>query len=62
MFGDSFHMSTKEVVQDLLQQLTKDLSLHDVAQEIEFVAAGRQGLAQIDRGERIPIEETERDE
>jgi len=57
MFGDSFHMSTKEVVQDLLQKLTKD-----VAQEIEFVAAVRQGLAQIDRGKRIPIEETKRDE
>lgn len=55
------HMSTKEIVQDLLQKLPEDVSLHDVAREIEFVAAVRQGLAEIDRGERIPIEEIERE-
>jgi predicted transcriptional regulator len=30
-----------------------------VAQEIEFVSAVRQGLSEIERGERIPIEEIE---
>jgi predicted transcriptional regulator len=55
------HVSTKQIVQDLLQKLPEDVSLHDVAQEIEFVAAVRQGLAEIDRGERIPIEEIERE-
>jgi predicted transcriptional regulator len=54
-------MSTKEIVQDLLQKLPEGVSLHDVAQEIEFVAAVRQGLAEIERGERIPIEEVERE-
>jgi hypothetical protein len=54
-------VSTKQIVQDLLQKLPEDVSLHDVAQEIEFVAAVRQGLAEIDRGERIPIEEIERE-
>jgi predicted transcriptional regulator len=54
-------MSTKQIVQDLLQKLPEDVSLHDVAQEIELVAAVRQGLAEIDRGERIPIEEIERE-
>ncbi len=48
-------MSTKEIVRDLLQKFPEDVSLHDVAQEIEFVAAIRQRLAEIDRGERIPI-------
>jgi hypothetical protein len=57
----TWHMSTKEIVQDLLQRLPEDVSLHDVAQEIEFVAAVRQGLAEIDGGERIPIEEIERE-
>ena len=52
-------MSTKEIIHDLLQKLPEDVSLHDVAQEIEFVAAVRQGLAEIERGERIPIEEIE---
>lgn len=54
-------MSTKEIVQDLLQKLPENVSLHEVAREIEFVAAVRQGLAEIDRGERIPIEEVERE-
>ena len=52
-------VSSKEIVQDLLKKLPEDVSLHDVAREIEFVAAVRQGLAEIDRGERIPIEEIE---
>ena len=55
----TIRMRTKQIVQDLLDKLPGDVSLHDVAQEIEFVAAVRQGLAEIDRGERIPIEEIE---
>lgn len=31
-------MSTKQIVQDLLDKLPEDASLHDVAREIEFVA------------------------
>ena len=54
-------MSTKEIVQDLLQRLPEDVSLHEVAQEIEFVSAVRQGLSELDRGERIPIEDIERE-
>jgi predicted transcriptional regulator len=54
-------MSTKQIVLDLLQKLPEDVSLHQVAQEIEFVATARQGLAEIDRGERIPIEDIERE-
>lgn len=54
-------MSTKQIVQDLLQKLPEDVSLHEVAQEIEFVAAVRQGLAEIDHGDTIPLEEIERE-
>jgi predicted transcriptional regulator len=54
-------MSTKEIVQDLLQKLPENVSLHEVAREIEFVAAVRQGIAEIERGERIPVEEIERE-
>lgn len=54
-------MSSKEIVQDLLQKLPENVSLHDIAREIEFVAGVRQGLDEIERGERIPIEEIERD-
>jgi predicted transcriptional regulator len=54
-------VSTKQIVLDLLQKPPEDVSLHEVAQEIEFVAAPRQGLAEIDRGERIPTEDSERE-
>jgi predicted transcriptional regulator len=54
-------MSTKQIVQDLLEKLPENVSLHEVAREIEFVAAVRQGLAEIESGERIPIENIERE-
>jgi predicted transcriptional regulator len=54
-------MSTKQIVEDLLQKLPDSVSLRDIAQEIEFVAGVRQGLAELDNGERIPIEEIERE-
>lgn len=54
-------MSTKQIVQDFLQKLPEDVSLHEVAREIEFVAAVRQGLSEIERGERIPLDEIERE-
>ena len=53
-------MTAKQIVTDLLQRLPEDVSLSDVAREIEFVAAVRQGLDEISKGERIPIEEVER--
>ena len=36
-------------------------SLHDIPEDIEFVVAVQQGLTELNRGERIPIEEGERD-
>ena len=54
-------MSNKQIVADLLQKLPDDASLHDIAREIDFVAAVRQGLAELDRGERIPIDDVERE-
>ena len=54
-------MSNKQIVEDLLQRIPEGASLHDIAREIEFVAAVRQGLAELDRGERIAIEEVERE-
>jgi predicted transcriptional regulator len=54
-------MTNKQIVEDLLQRIPDGASLHDIPREIEFVAAVRQGLAELDRGERIPIEEVERE-
>jgi predicted transcriptional regulator len=54
-------MTSKQIVEDLLQQIPEDTSLHEIAEKIEFIAAVRQGLADLDRGERIPIDEVERE-
>jgi len=54
-------MTNKQIVEDLLQRIPEGASLHDIAREIEFIAAVRQGLAELDRGDRIPIEEVERE-
>jgi predicted transcriptional regulator len=52
-------MSNKQIVEDLLERLPESASLHDIAQEIEFIAAVRQGLKELDTGERISIDEVE---
>ncbi len=54
-------MSDKQIVEDLLQRIPEDASLRDIVREIEFANAVREGLAELDRGERIPIEEVERE-
>jgi hypothetical protein len=61
MRDHSVAMSSKEIVQDLLRKLPEGVSLHEIAREIEFVAGVRQGLDEIARNERIPIEEIERE-
>lgn len=54
-------MDNKQIVQDLLQRIPDSASLHDIAHEIEFIAAVRQGLDELDRGEHVSIDEVERD-
>ena len=54
-------MTNKEIVRDLLQRLPDDASLQDIARAIEFVAAVRQGLSELDNGDSIPIEEVEKE-
>ena len=54
-------MSNKEIVEDLLQRLPENSSLQDIAREIEFISAVRDGLAELDHDEGIPIEDIERE-
>ena len=54
-------MTSKEIVEDLLQRIPEGASLHDIAREIEFIAAVRQGLDELDRGEPVPLEDVERE-
>jgi predicted transcriptional regulator len=52
-------MSTKEIVQDLLRRLPENVSLQEIAREIEFISAVREGIGELDRGELVPIEQVE---
>ena len=54
-------MSTREAVQPILEKLPAGISLHEVAREIEFIAAVRDGLAELDRGEGIPVDQVRRE-
>ena len=54
-------MTNKEIVQDLLRRIPDDTSLQDIARELEFIAAVRQGLSDLDNGNSVPIEEVERE-
>lgn len=53
--------SGKEIIKDLLLRLPDEVSLHQVAQEIEFIAAIRQGMAELDRGDSVTIEQLEKE-
>ena len=54
-------MTNKEIVQDLLERIPDDASLHEIARELEFIAAVRQGLTELDNGQSVAVEELERD-
>jgi hypothetical protein len=54
-------MDSKQIVQDLLARLPQDVPLRDIAREIDFVAAVREAIVELDRGESIPIEDVERE-
>jgi len=45
----------------LLRRLPDDTSLQDIARELEFIAAVRQGLSDLDNGESVPIEDVEKE-
>ena len=50
-------MSTKDVLLELAEKLPQDASLADAIHEIELRQAVEQGLAELDRGEGIPVEQ-----
>jgi predicted transcriptional regulator len=53
----TWSMSNKELVIDLVRRLPDEATLMEIAKEIEFVAGVREGFAQLDRGEGVPLEE-----
>ena len=54
-------MTNKEIVQDLLRRIPDDASLQDIARELEFIAAVRQGLSELDAGKSVTVEEIEQE-
>ncbi|MEH2001191.1 MULTISPECIES: hypothetical protein [unclassified Nostoc] len=52
-------MSDKEAVIELVKHLPQDVTLREIVQKIEFIAAIREGFDQIDQGQGIPIEQVE---
>ena len=48
-------MSNKEAVIELVKRLPSDVSLREIIQEIEFIAAVREGLDEIDQGQGVSI-------
>ena len=50
-------MSTKNILLEVAEKLPQDASLADGIHEIEFRQAVEQGLAELDHGNGIPIEQ-----
>ena len=50
-------MSAKDILLDVAEKLPPDATLVDAIYELEFRQAVEEGLASLDRGERIPIEQ-----
>jgi predicted transcriptional regulator len=53
-------MSDKEAVIELVKRLPSDVSLHEIIQQIEFIAAVKEGFDEIDQGKGIPVEDVEK--
>jgi predicted transcriptional regulator len=50
-------MSAKEILLEVAEKLPPDATLTDAIYELEFRQAVEEGLAQLDRGEGIPLEQ-----
>jgi predicted transcriptional regulator len=52
-------MSDKEAVLELVKRLPAEASLQRILQEIQFIAAVKEGLDEIDQGKGISVEAVE---
>ena len=53
-------MSDKEAVIELLKRLPAEVTLREILREIEFIAAVKEGLDEIDQGQGVSIEAVEK--
>ncbi len=49
-------MSDREAVIEMVKRLPASISLREILKEIEFIAAVKEGLAEIDQGQGVSIE------
>ena len=54
-------VSNREIATDIIGRMPEEASLYEIARRIEFVAAVREGLADLERGEGMPLEQVERE-
>ena len=52
-------MSDREAVIEMVKRLPASISLREILKEIEFIAAVKEGLAEIDQGQGVSIEAVE---
>ena len=50
-------MSSKELAMDLIRRLPDEVSLRDIARELEFMAGVREGFESFDREGGVTVEE-----
>lgn len=50
-------MTTKQIAMELVQRLPEEVSLKEIAREIDFIAGVEEGLAEFDRGETVSAEQ-----
>jgi len=53
-------MTQKKLVLETISELPDEVSLEEIAERIEFLAAIQKGIDQLDRGEGIPHDEVKR--
>lgn len=53
-------MSDKEAVIELVKRLPSGVSLREILREIEFIAAIKEGLDEIDQGQGVSVEAVEK--
>jgi len=60
MAGDIRYVTQKKIALDTISELPDEVSLDEIAERIEFLAAIQKGMDQLDRDEGIPHEEVKR--
>lgn len=52
-------MSDRETVLELVKRLPENVTLREILREIEFIAAVKEGLSEIEQGKGVSIESVE---